>query len=154
MKLRVVLVVVVGLLAAVGAAATNKGPDVAEQLVRTTIPVSQYTTLMATMKTQIVMGLRAQGVDTSDPATVDKINRLVSEAYSYDDLVKATVKVVNQYYTKAEMQKLMKFYRSPVGKKSIEVMPKITTESTTWSVKQFQAAMPKIMEAMKPHTTP
>jgi hypothetical protein len=48
-----------------------------------------------------------------------------------DDLVNLIVPIYDKHFTEPEIDDLTKFYRTPTGKKMIEVTPMITDESMT-----------------------
>jgi hypothetical protein len=48
-----------------------------------------------------------------------------------EDLVNLIVPIYDKHFTEAEIDDLTKFYRTPTGKKMIEVTPMITDESMT-----------------------
>lgn len=46
-----------------------------------------------------------------------------------EDLIEMVVPVYDKYYTEDDVDQLLAFYKTPIGKKSIEVMPQIAQES-------------------------
>lgn len=67
---------------------------------------------------------------------------------SMDDLVSMLVPVYKKHMTLADLQGLIKFYKSPVGKKFAEKTPMITAESMQvgqqWGMKVGQALVAKL----------
>lgn len=51
----------------------------------------------------------------------------------------------DKYFTEDELKDLLAFYRTPTGKKTIQVMPKLATDSIQ---KSSEIMMPKIMNAL------
>jgi len=56
------------------------------------------------------------------------------------------LKLYDKYYTATEIQDLINFYKSPTGQKSIDIMPKLMTESMQSTM---QTLMPKMQSIMK-----
>jgi len=56
------------------------------------------------------------------------------------------LKLYDKYYTAAEIQDLITFYKSPTGQKSIDIMPKLMTESMQSTM---QTLMPKMQSIIK-----
>lgn len=54
-----------------------------------------------------------------------------------------------KYYTEEELQQLLVFYRSDVGRKSIETAPQIMQESMAWSHQELAKAFPQIKERVE-----
>jgi hypothetical protein len=52
----------------------------------------------------------------------------------------------DKYFTESELRDLVSFYKSPTGKKVIEVMPDLIVESMT---RTTQAIMPKVAELVR-----
>ncbi len=46
-----------------------------------------------------------------------------------DDLVNLIIPVYEKYYTEDDIDQMIAFYKTPVGKKMIEVLPKVSQES-------------------------
>jgi hypothetical protein len=58
-----------------------------------------------------------------------------------DRIVNETALVIEDVYTEDELQALVDFYESPVGKKSIRVMPEITARGYTIGRDEFKRAI-------------
>lgn len=46
-----------------------------------------------------------------------------------DEMIKLVIPIYEKFYTHEEIKELKKFYNSPIGKKSIQVLPQLTQES-------------------------
>jgi uncharacterized protein len=55
-------------------------------------------------------------------------NTFVHEVHS-DELVDLVIPIYDKYYTHEEIQELMHFYETPVGQKTIKVLPKLSAEA-------------------------
>jgi len=59
----------------------------------------------------------------------DDIKSFYSKYLSWDRIKEETIKIYKKYYTLEEIKELQKFYQTPVGKKTIKVLPSIMQES-------------------------
>jgi uncharacterized protein len=55
-------------------------------------------------------------------------NTFIKEVHS-DELIDLVIPIYDKYYTRGEIEDLMHFYQSPVGQKTIQVLPKLSTEA-------------------------
>jgi hypothetical protein len=73
----------------------------------------------------------------------------VHEVHS-DELVDLVIPIYDKYYTHDEIQELMHFYQSPVGQKTIKVLPKLSAEAIDagqeWGRMVADRAMRKLRE--------
>lgn len=53
----------------------------------------------------------------------------VAKEISADDLIKLVIPIYEKYYSEEDIDQLINFYRSPIGKKMQEVTPLLTQES-------------------------
>jgi hypothetical protein len=69
----------------------------------------------------------------------DVVNQVVGTELATGDLQRSLIPVYDRHFSEEEINALIAFYESPVGQKSIQVMPKLTEESTmvgqTWAKK-------------------
>lgn len=65
----------------------------------------------------------------SYPKVDQKIWDDFSNEIKADDLVALVIPVYDKYYTEGEIDQLIAFYNTPIGKKTIEVLPLISQES-------------------------
>lgn len=76
-------------------------------------------------------------------------NTFVHEVHS-DELVDLVIPIYDKYYTHDEIQELMHFYQSPVGQKTIKVLPKLSAEAIDagqeWGRMVADRAMRKLRE--------
>ncbi len=63
----------------------------------------------------------------------------IREKINYNDLLEKMVGIYSKYYTSEDIDQLIKFYNTPVGKKSMSILPQIMQESMKageeWGVK-------------------
>lgn len=66
-----------------------------------------------------------------------------------DDILADTPQIYARYYSKEELTQLYEFQSSPLGKKTLEVTPKIMGEMMPLILKKVQAIGPRIQQLMK-----
>ena len=76
----------------------------------------------------------------------DEFSKEVNE----DGLVKMVVPIYEKYYTHKDIKGLIKFYKSPLGKKSIELAPQLTQDSMqvgeAWGKEISEKALKKLRQ--------
>ena len=63
----------------------------------------------------------------------------------YDSLLQIHAKELGASYTEAELKELATFYRSPVGQKSLSVMPQLSQKVAIATQQQVESKMPEVM---------
>jgi hypothetical protein len=97
----------------------------------------------------LIKGARSKDLPNATPEDLARLNAFTSDLLDktlrtmpYDELMQAMVPAYQHHYTHAEIQGLIQFYSSPLGKKMIAEMPGIVAES-------MQATMPIIQKWQK-----
>ena len=100
----------------------------------------------------------SQGIQQKYPQvtqnTLNKINAEISnifieKANAKGGLVDIIVPIYAKHYTQEEIKELIKFYKTDLGKKTIEIMPVIMTESMVAGQKWGQGLGPQISLAVQ-----
>jgi uncharacterized protein len=66
-----------------------------------------------------------------------------------EDLVNLIIPVYDKYYTEEDVDQMIAFYKTPVGKKLIEVLPKISQESMAVGQEWGKGLGEKVVARMK-----
>lgn len=104
--------------------------------------------------TMVEQSLVNQNLNKKEMAEVkDAFMAYMMELATDPVLTKKTVELYEQNFTEAEIEELIEFYETPVGKKTLKVLPKITGESMKMStelaqkhVGSFQKALTGVLE--------
>ena len=76
-------------------------------------------------------------------------NTFIHEVHS-DELIDLVIPIYDKYYTRDEIRELTQFYQSPVGQKTIKVLPKLSAEAIDagqeWGRMVADRAMRKLRE--------
>ncbi len=102
--------------------------------------------------------LKAKGIPEEGIKEVSAAaDRFFAKTFDNPELEKEMAKVYENAYTKEEMEQLLEFYKTPLGKKTLETMPQIMQESAKIGQKfamenqaGFQAEMQEIMTKYTP----
>lgn len=103
--------------------------------------------LLSIMFSQETYSRMVDGVSNQVPTEIrDDVRKLIG---TYQELSDMQLGLLVKYYTPEEMKELVKFYGSPVGKKSIKVMPEISQDIQGEVMAKLQAGMPAIIAKAK-----
>lgn len=67
----------------------------------------------------------------------------------WEDLLPEYVRIYREAYTEAEIRQLIEFYRTPVGRKTVEVQPRLMAESSRITQAMIQPHMPELMRTIQ-----
>jgi hypothetical protein len=79
---------------------------------------------------------------------LDRMTQLLTEEFMKADFAGLTLSLYDKYFSKDDIKGLIQFYESPVGQKSIEVLPSLTQESMSKGMEMGQAILPKVVARM------
>lgn len=88
----------------------------------------------------------------SQPALAQKRTVLVQffkKTLDYEVLKPEIVKIYARYYTAQELREIAAFYRTPVGQKSLRLMPQLMGDSMLLSQRRVQAALPELQKELQ-----
>jgi hypothetical protein len=96
---------------------------------------------------QLAFGLKQAQPDI-DPKAFDVVLSISDEVLSArsDELLGKMVPLYAKRFSEAELDELLAFYRSPIGRKTTETMPALMQESMELAVAEAQSSVPKIQE--------
>ena len=78
-----------------------------------------------------------------------RLRALISERIDFARLVEdISIDLYDKYFTEAEIKDLAIFYRSPTGKKTIETMPKMFSESMSMTIELIKPKMREIISVV------
>jgi hypothetical protein len=63
-----------------------------------------------------------------------------------DELLEKMVPLYAKHFTEADLDALLAFYRSPIGRKTVDAMPALMQESMELAIDESKASVPKIQE--------
>lgn len=122
--------------------------------------VKQLLQLMGLQGSMVHMAMTGMKNSLSFNLTINAENdfkKLFEKMFASDQFTEAMSDIYLKHYTKPEISELLKFYQTPVGKKTINVMPQIFSQSSqigqTLATK-YQDEIQKIMKKHYPNGVP
>ncbi|QKE62668.1 DUF2059 domain-containing protein [Aquipseudomonas campi] len=73
-----------------------------------------------------------------------KADAALNRAIGWDKLEPDMIKLYTSTFSESELQELMAFYQSPIGRKVLEKMPVLAAQSVQISQSRLQAAVPEV----------
>ena len=98
--------------------------------------------VIAIMKPVISKG--ANGDDKAQKV-INRFSELLAEEYDKLNFLSISADLYDKYFTSDEIKGLIAFYETPVGQKTIEVLPTVTQEGMRRGIELAQAAMPNVL---------
>ena len=66
-----------------------------------------------------------------------------------DELIAFIVPIYDKYYTREEIHELMAFYQSPVGQKTVKVLPRLSAEAISAGQEWGRTVADRAMQKLK-----
>ncbi|MDZ8068856.1 MAG: DUF2059 domain-containing protein [Nostoc sp. DedQUE08] len=66
-----------------------------------------------------------------------------------DDIVNEIIPIYNKYFTNEEIKQIIAFYQTPLGQKTITVIPQITQESTAVGIRYGKVAVERALKKLE-----
>jgi hypothetical protein len=99
----------------------------AKQLVAIVVPRDAYERTISQVMQQMLAAMRAQGQQI--PADGEpKLRAAVLEVLPYDEMIGWNAEVYAKYFSDKELDDLIRFYKTPTGKKAAKVLPDLMGE--------------------------
>jgi uncharacterized protein len=96
---------------------------------------------------QLSYGLKQSQPDI-DPQAFKVVAAVTDEELSKhaDELTAKMIPLYAKHFTEPDLDALLAFYRSPIGRKTVEAMPALMQESMELAIDESKASVPKIQE--------
>lgn len=146
------------------AARAAETPDaIGQDLARMMMPRSTYEQVIATTEGQLrqmtapMIQKLAPEADVQElvPLFADDLQAMMRKLMpAYDEMSAFQARMFAKHYTVAELKQLRDFYRSPLGQKSIRIMPEVMKDAMQWMqgslMERMPAAMQEFQQAVEP----
>lgn len=139
------LVCVVLFLSAIALQAQGVSKEYEQAMIKM-LEASRNMEAMKQIAPQMINMIKQQTKDVPDEAWKEIEAEMIA---MYDQIIKAMIPIYQKYMTLEDIQEVIKFYETPVGKKMAEATPKITMESMPIAQKIAMENMQKLMEKLK-----
>jgi uncharacterized protein len=110
---------------------------------------AQFAGALSTQMTSLIKKVQPAIPDSVIVIMNEELKLLVDEAMTEKSgLVESFCSIYDRYYTRDEIKKLIAFYQTPIGKKTIEVLPSIMQESMAVGQAWGQSIAPVLVERL------
>jgi len=126
-------------------ATTNPSEDSdKDQTIREMLDITGAKDLDKRMFAQVLTTLKAQY-----PKVPAKYWDTMAEEFNVDEFFNQLIPVYKKYYTNDDLKQLLAFYKTPIGKKTISVLPQLSSESIKISLDYAQTVIKKFTDKLK-----
>lgn len=147
---------------AAGFADAESHQAAAEQLVSVVSPKEVYVENFQTIFESQVEQFRQMRISEENIGKIMKASEVFAEKVGSDpELTARMVQIYQEAYTEDEIRELMAFYETPIGKKSLQMMPQITQQKAIISQQtamkyqvEFQEQIQTILSSAALKTAP
>ena len=129
---------------AAAASATQTEQDAKRADIRKLIELTGAANVSAEVMQQIIHPLR----DGFPDVPAEFWDNFTKEVRS-DELIDLIVPIYDKYYTREEIHDLMAFYQSPVGQKTVKILPKLSAEAISAGQEWGRAVADRAMRRLK-----
>ncbi len=86
-----------------------------------------------------------------DPRTEADLRKIIDESVEelHPGMILFTGRFMSKHFTEDELKQLLAFHRSDVGRKAIEVMPKMMQEMANWMPQAIDKTIPRLIERIE-----
>jgi len=114
------------------------------ETVKKLLEITGSKNLYEQMMTQIFKTLQAQYPDV--PA---KYWSTFASEINTDDIFKEVIPLYSKYYTNQELEELVAFYQTPLGKKTIRILPQLSRDSAEIGIKFGRQAAERALKKLE-----
>ncbi|MBY5922541.1 DUF2059 domain-containing protein [Ferrimonas balearica] len=117
--------------------------------------------LLEASRTEQMLGMVTEQIKANilvaDPdagAHAEVISQFFAEHLGYQQLEADLITLYAEAFTTGELRELAHFYRSPVGQKSLDLMPELMQKSNALTLRKLQENLPKLEAQLRALETP
>lgn len=120
----------------------------AEDAARDFLSVMKVEEQLVPVMKQLVQMQAEQMKNAGVEVDMDIINRWIDENISWADFEPGMIEIYSSVFTAEELEQLTVFYRSPTGRKSVEVMPQLVERGGQLGMEVVEKKMPALFELL------
>lgn len=102
--------------------------------------------------TMVAVDIMAEAMAGQNPMArevMDVMAEFTKEFMSWEDLRPEYVRIYRDAYTEAELMELIAFYKTPVGRKTVEITPELVRQSAETRQKLLQQHLPELQRRIR-----
>lgn len=86
-----------------------------------------------------------------DPGTEADLREIISDSARelHPGMILFTGQFMSKHFTEEELKQVLAFYQSDVGRKTIEIMPKMVQEMVNWTPQAVDKVIPRLVERIE-----
>ncbi len=126
------------------------------QLARAVFPRERWQRLVSDASLELTQRLSqaSQGHFLLDPDFAERLRKEYERLAPYEELVGNQAQILERQYTAAEQRRLLAFYRSPLGQKSVLLIHDLTAFSDKQMQEKVHAGIGDALARLKPYVHP
>ncbi len=125
---------------------------IAVELARYVLPEENWNRTLAGVSRQAGQSMsqmaEQQGASVP-PDLVERLMREIMNIYSYQEIIDLQASVLAKHYTEPELRELLAFYKTPIGQKTIRIMPEVVQDANAQVMLVMQQRLPAVLEKVK-----
>lgn len=107
-----------------------------------------------TMNTVDVVSQAIMGQNPRAAELTDVLAEFTKEFMRWEDLRPEYIRIYSDAYTEAELMELIAFYKTPVGRKTVEITPELVKQSTEAHQILLQQHLPELQRRIRLRAIP
>ncbi|ABS24443.1 DUF2059 domain-containing protein [Anaeromyxobacter sp. Fw109-5] len=120
----------------------------AVELARFALPRATWDQTLAAVLGQIEQQA-ASGGSALPAGFSEALREELGQLFSYEEILDLQAGLLAKHYTEAEMQQLVAFYRTPLGQKTIRIMPEVAADAMGQVQVLMGQRVPAMMERLQ-----
>lgn len=133
------------------------------ELARMVMPPESYEEILSSVDGQLqeTIGTSLQSLapeaeaEELAPLFAEDLRKMMRKVMpTYEEMVDVQAQLLAKHYTADELKKLRAFYQSPLGQKTIRIMPAVTKDTMTWMQSTLVEKMPPAMQEFQAAVEP
>ncbi len=110
---------------------------------KTVIPEAKFKLLSELMEVNGTKNVLQQKIDAIIASAPIENKEQLKKMLNIDGIIEVLLPIYNKYFHIDELQDLVKFYKSPTGKKLVEVSPQLSNEAMNAAIGYFKEKIPQ-----------
>jgi len=135
-----------------GQAAGKHGEPLHMRVARAVFPRERWQKMMEDNSEALAQSIAEQGKGhfRLAPDFADRLREQYEQMLPYEEMVSDQASELGSHYSLAELRNMLRFYSSPVGKKTVLTLPTLMTISMAQAQDRVRARLPQALEHLKP----
>jgi len=122
------------------------------QVARAIFPRENWSRFLAQASNELTQQIAETGKGRIElaPSFADRLREQYEEMLPYEDMLGYQARLLGSQYSKAELRRLLKFYRTPLGRKSVPFVHDLMASSMQRAALKVQDKLPGMLAQLRP----